>query len=75
MTISIPEMAWPNPEYGIETEEEFSLERRFRYKMTDEEMNYIASVLAAYRALFTKTQKQRDFIFREIKKELREYQC
>lgn len=74
LTISIPEMAWPNPDYGNETETEFSLSRKMCFgghkNLSEQEIMYISSVLSAYKELFSKTKKQRDFIFTEIAAEL-----
>lgn len=76
MTISIPEMAWPNPLWGNETKDEFSLSRKLCFgghkNLSEQEVMYISSVLSAYQELFSKTKKQRDFIFNEIKKKLKE---
>lgn len=78
LTISIPEMAWPNPNYGNENEVGFSLSRRMCFgghkNLSEQEVMYISSVLTAYKELFSKTKKQRDFIFKEIAAELKKSQ-
>jgi hypothetical protein len=78
MRITIPEMSWPNPHYGNETEAEFSLGRRLCFgghkNLSEEDVLYIASVLSAYKQLFSKTTKQRNFIFKEIKAALKKSQ-